>query len=252
MRGGKGGEWEDGLKRFSDTRGVVGSSEELKSGLSNRLKLLWRWFSKGASENNASSSRCELLWNRDDKSSLIWDKVGAQAGVCRSTSRVDGAIFKEPPRGGLQKCYTQRSLVLCSAQHQNVMYRIFSDLLHHSLAFPWNSRLFLITSVCSMTISIRSVSLRYLLICSIIRPFRVFCLLPSIFLFRLVSFQFSILGSDRSESGSLLSIRLHSCSATIPCFIVFWSYDLRFPFELWSVSYCSVLYINPASYVVIR
>ena len=45
---------------------------------------------------------------------------------------------------------------------------------------------------------------------------------PSISLFLLVSFQFSILGSDRSESGSLLSIRLHSCSATTP-----FSVDLR-------------------------
>ena len=59
-------------------------------------------------------------------------------------------------------------------------------------------------------------SLRCLLICSVIRPFRVFRLFPSISLFQLVSFQFSILGSDRSESGSLLSIRLHFCSATIP------------------------------------
>ena len=102
-----------------------------------------------------------------------------------------------------------------------------------------------------------SVSLRCLLICSIIRPFRVFHLFPSISLFQLVSFQFSILGSDRSEFGSLLSICLHSCSATIPfplisVFYCRWSYDLRFPFQLWSVSYCSVLYINPASYVVIR
>ena len=58
--------------------------------------------------------------------------------------------------------------------------------------------------------------------CSVIRPFRVFRLFPSISLFRLVSFQFSILGSDRSESGSLLSICLHFCSATIP-----FSVDLR-------------------------
>ena len=40
MRGVKGGEREDGLKRLSDTRGVTGSSEELKSGVFNGLKLL--------------------------------------------------------------------------------------------------------------------------------------------------------------------------------------------------------------------
>ena len=51
--------------------------------------------------------------------------------------------------------------------------------------------------------------------CSVIRSFRFFRLSPSISLFRLISFQFSILGSDRSESGSLLPIRLHFCSATI-------------------------------------
>ena len=58
--------------------------------------------------------------------------------------------------------------------------------------------------------------------CSVICPFHVFRLFPSISLFRLISFQFSILGSDRSESGSLLSICLHFCSATIP-----FSVDLR-------------------------
>ena len=110
------------------------------------------------------------------------------------------------------------------------VHRTFSNLLHRSLAFPWHSRLFPTISVCSMTISICSVSLRYLLICSVIRPFRVFCLFPPISLFWLVSFQFSILGSDRSESGSLLSICLHSCSATIP-----FPVDLRVycPLTLW-------------------
>ena len=129
------------------------------------------------------------------------------------------------------------------------MYRIFSNLLHHSPTFPWHSRLFPIISVCSMTFPIRSISLRCLL--SVICPFRVFRLFPPISLFRLISFQFSILGSDRSGSGSLLSIRLHSCSATIPFLLIFvfyclWSYDFHFPLQLWSVSYCSVLYINPA------
>ena len=85
-----------------------------------------------------------------------------------------------------------------------------------------------------------------------------FRLFPSISLFLLASFQFSILRSDRSEFGSLLSIRLHSCSATIPLPVdlrVLLSSDLMtsvFPFELWSISYCSVLYITLASYVVSR
>ena len=139
----------------------------------------------------------------------------------------------------------------------SVMYRIFSDLLHRSLAFLWHSRLFLTISVCPMTISIRSVSLHCLSDCSVIRPFHVFRLFPSISSFRLVSFQFSILGSDRSESGSLLSIRLHFCSATIPFpfdLHVLLSFDLMTsvsPSNYDPFSYCSVLYINPASYVVI-
>ena len=53
-------------------------------------------------------------------------------------------------------------------------------------------------------------------VCSVIRSFRVFRLFLFTPLFRLVSFQLSILGSDRSESGSLPLIRLHFCSATIP------------------------------------
>ena len=84
-------------------------------------------------------------------------------------------------------------------------------------------------SVCLITIPICSVSFHCLLIFSVIRPFRVFRLFPSISLFRLVSFQFSLLGSDRSESGSLLSIRLHFCSATIPFSVdlcVLLSFDL--------------------------
>ena len=138
-----------------------------------------------------------------------------------------------------------------------VMYRIFSNLLHRSPAFPWHSRLFPTISMYSMTISIRSVSLCCLSDCSVIPPFRVFRLFPSISLFRLVSFQFSILGSDHSESGSLLSIRLHFCSATILFPIdlcVLLSFDLMTsvsPSNYDPFSYCSVLYINPASYVVI-
>ena len=72
-----------------------------------------------------------------------------------------------------------------------------------------------------------------------------------------VTFQFFILGSDHSESGSLLSIRLHFCSATIPFPVdlrVLLSFD-----HMTSVSpsnydpflIVSVLYINPANYVVI-
>ena len=55
---------------------------------------------------------------------------------------------------------------------------------------------------------------------------------PLISLFRLVSFQFSILGSDRSESRSLPLIRLHFCSATIP-------------FLLISVCYCPLIIWPP-------
>ena len=46
--------------------------------------------------------------------------------------------------------------------------------LEPSPLFSWQSRLFPTISMYSMTISIRSVSLRCLLICSVIRPFRVF------------------------------------------------------------------------------
>ena len=103
-----------------------------------------------------------------------------------------------------------------------------------------------------------SVSLCCLSDCSVIRPFRVFRLFPFISLFRLVSFQFSILGSDRSESGSLFLIRLHFCSATIPFSVdlrVLLSFDLMTsgsPSNYDPFSYCSILYINLASYVVIR
>ena len=138
---------------------------------------------------------------------------------------------------------------------RTVFSRTFSIVLRPSRDIPTCSRPL---SVCLLAIPIRPVPFRCLLICSVTRPFRVFRLFPSISLFLLVSFQFSILGSDRSESGSLFSIRLHSCSATIP-----FSVDLRvllfsdlmtsvFPFKLWSFSYCSVLYIIPASYVVSR
>ena len=138
---------------------------------------------------------------------------------------------------------------------RTVFSRTFSIVLWPSRDIPACSRPL---SVCLLATPIRSVSFRCLLICSVIRPFRVFRLFPSISLFLLVSFQFSILGSDRSESGSLFSIRLHSCSATILFSVdlhVLLSSDLMtsvFPFELWSISYCSVFYIIPASYVVSR
>ena len=94
---------------------------------------------------------------------------------------------------------------------------------------------------------IHSVPLRCLPDCSVICPFRVFRLFPSISLFQLVSFQFSILGSGCSESGSLLSIRLHFCSATTPFPLIsvsycLWSYDLRFPLQIMIrfLLFCSV------------
>ena len=113
--------------------------------------------------------------------------------------------------------------------------RTFSIVLRPSRDIPACSRPL---SVCLLAIPIRPVSFRCLLICSVICPFRIFRLFPSISLFLLVSFQFSILGSDRSESRSLFSIRLHSCSATIPFSVdlrVLLSSDLMtsvFPFEL--------------------
>ena len=66
-------------------------------------------------------------------------------------------------------------------------------------------------------------------------PFHVFRLFPSIPLFRLVSFQFSILGSDCSESGSLPLIHLHLCLATILFPIdlhILLSFDHMTPFPL--------------------
>ena len=74
-----------------------------------------------------------------------------------------------------------------------------------------------------------------------------FRLCPSTSLFRLVSFQFSILGSDRSEFGSLLLIRLHFCSATIPfplismfyCLLILWPpFPLRIMIRF--LLFCSV------------
>ena len=102
---------------------------------------------------------------------------------------------------------------------RTVFSRTFSIVLRPSRDIPACSRSL---SVCLLAIPIHSVPFRCLLICSVTCPFRVFRLFPSISLFLLVSFQFSVLGSDRSESGSLFSIRLHSCSATIP-----FSVDLR-------------------------
>ena len=142
------------------------------------------------------------------------------------------------------------NLVSCT-----VFSRTFSIVLWLSCDIPACSRpfpcvLWLFPSVLSLSV--------VFLICSVIRPFHVFHLFPSISLFWLVSFQFSILGSDCSESGSLLSIRLHFCSATIlfPVDLrVLLFFDLMTsvsPSNYDPFSYCSVLYINPASYVVIR
>ena len=127
-----------------------------------------------------------------------------------------------------------------TSNYYSVMYRIFSNLLYHSPAFPWHSRLFPTISVCPMTIPIRSVSLRCLWFVPLSVPSVFFHLFPSTSLFWLVSFQFSLLGSDRSESGSLLSIHLHSCSVTIPfpvdlcvyCPLILWPpFPLRIVFE---------------------
>ena len=120
---------------------------------------------------------------------------------------------------------TISSYIHISHLSRTVFSRTFSIVLPPSRDIPACSRPL---SVCSITIPICSASFRCLLICSVICPFRVFHLFPSISLFRFVSFQFSILGSDRSESGSLLSIRLHFCSATIP-------------FPLISVFYCLLI-----------
>ena len=132
---------------------------------------------------------------------------------------------------------------------QCVMYRIFSNLLYRSPAFLWHSCLFPTISVCSITIPIRSVSLRCLWFVPLSIPSMFFRLIPSTSLFRLVSFQFSILGSDRSEFRSLLlsvyiSVQPQSCFRWSPCqcFIVFWSYDLCFPFRIMIrfLLFCSV------------
>ena len=101
-----------------------------------------------------------------------------------------------------------------TSQHYiTVIYRIFSDLLRLSHDIPACSRPF--PYVLCLFLSVLSFSVVFLIILSSV-PFCVFRLLLFIPLFRLVSFQFSILGSDRSESGSLPLIRLHFCSATIP------------------------------------
>ena len=108
------------------------------------------------------------------------------------------------------------------------MYRIFRVFLQHSMRFLWYSGLFqpisgifrafsVLFSVYSAYFpSIPSISVHFLLFRSISVHFGLFlfifhfipliCDFPSIFrifpYFRLVSLQFSILGSDRSEFGS--------------------------------------------------
>ena len=156
------------------------------------------------------------------------------------------------------KYRTGRGMAYNSMWHSSdkgfVIYHIFSDLLHRSPSFPWYSCLFPAISVHSMPISVCSVLLRCLLDYSVIHPFPCF---PSTPLFRLVSFQFSILGSDLSESGSPL-ICLHFCSATTPfhvdprMLLSFYHMTSVSPSNYDPSSYCSALYINLASYVVIR
>ena len=125
-----------------------------------------------------------------------------------------------------------------TSQHYiTVIYHIFSDLPMIFRPFPYVLCLFL---------SVPSFSVVFLIIPSSV-PFRVFRLLPFIPLFRLVSFQFSILGSDRSESGSpsdpfTFLFSYNSVFRWSPYVIVLWSYDPRFPFKLWSILllFCSV------------
>ena len=138
-----------------------------------------------------------------------------------------------------------------------VFSQTFSIVLRLSRDIPACSRPF--PYVLCLFPSVSSFSVVFLIIPSSV-PFHVFRLFPSILLFRLVSFQFSILGSDRSESGFLPQIRLHFCSATIPFPVdlrVLLSFDHMTsvsPSNYDPFSYCSAPYINPASYmyVVIR
>ena len=120
----------------------------------------------------------------------------------------------------------RQTSVQCSPKSRSLCHSV---LRCHVLYFLGLSPSFSGLPACSrplfrvfLAIPIRSVSFRCHLICPVTRPFRVSCLFPSLSSFLLVSLQFSILGSDRSESGSLFSIRVHSCSATIP-----FSIDLR-------------------------
>ena len=131
-----------------------------------------------------------------------------------------------------KKARLELSQTILPLVSRTVFSRTFSIVLRPSRDIPACSRPF----PCVFWLSH---PFRFLPLSSdLLRPFRVFRLFPSISLFLLVSFQFSILGSDPSESGSLLPIRLHSCSATIPFSIdlrVLLSSDLMtsvFPFEL--------------------
>ena len=85
---------------------------------------------------------------------------------------------------------------------RTVFSRTFSIVLRPSRDIPACSRPL---SRIFLAIPIRSVSFRCHLICPVTRPFRVPRLIPSLSSFLLVFLQFSILGSDRSESGSLFS-----------------------------------------------
>ena len=80
-----------------------------------------------------------------------------------------------------------------------VSSRTFSIVLRLSRDIPVCSRPF--SYVLCLFLSVLSFSVVFLIIPSSV-PFHVFRLLPFIPLFRLVSFQFSILGSNCSESGS--------------------------------------------------
>ena len=92
---------------------------------------------------------------------------------------------------------------ICSVpMSRTVFSRTFSIVLRPSRDIPACSRpLF----HAFLAIPHRSVSFRCHLNCPVTRPFRVSRLIPSLSSFLLVFLHISILGSDRSESGSLCS-----------------------------------------------
>ena len=110
--------------------------------------------------------------------------------------------------------WVHTSLELCKRKNKGkCVFRCTESSSVHHRDIPACSQPFLY-DLCLFP-SVPSFSVVFLIIPSSV-PFHVFRLFLSIPLFQLVSFQVSILGSDRSEFRSLLLIRLHFCSATIP------------------------------------